>query len=186
MPFFISKFELTHEQWERACGAPAGPSWPPTFPQASIDWFEARAVLARIGLELPTEAQWEYAARGGTATPWWTGSAPESLVGAEAFGERLPHRVGEFRPNGFGLYDVAGNVSEWCRDVFARYEDPRAAGDGERAGLDEASHRVKRGGSYLMRETNLRSARRNIESPSGRRFEIGVRPARRVDRSQLP
>ena len=128
-------------------------------------------MLARLGLELPTEAQWEYAARGGTATPWYTGAAPISLRGhanlRDATARRSDGRrasgqyelwlndgyaglapVGSFRPNPFGLHDVIGNVSEWCRDWFQVYECPVRPGTGERIPVDAGPmRRVLRGGN---------------------------------------
>ena len=181
-PFFISKWEMTHEQWNRAVGRPPDGRRPVTLPATLLDWFAATSVLARVGLELPTEVQWEYSARAGTTTPWWTGADPATLARFEVFDAPRALSVGGAAPNGFGLYDVAGNVSEWCRDVFARYEDARTAGDGERSGLDERSHRMRRGGSYRTPAEQLRSARRQIESPYGRRTDVWVRPARRLER----
>jgi formylglycine-generating enzyme required for sulfatase activity/tRNA A-37 threonylcarbamoyl transferase component Bud32 len=183
-PFFLSKFEMTEAQWRRAGGRTrAGVQRPgdAAAPAVLVAWTEAGEALRRIGLLLPTEAQWEYAARAGTATPWWTGAEPATLEGAEVFATDRPARVGTLRANPFGLHDVAGNVSEWCCDVFARYEDPRAAGTGRRSGLDEVEHRIRRGGSFTSPPFELRSSRRNIESPAARMFDLGVRPARRVD-----
>jgi formylglycine-generating enzyme required for sulfatase activity len=180
-PYFISKFELTRGQWERAGGRKMEESYSMLVPALLCDWFETRMLLRRIGLELPTEAQWEHAARGGTATSWWTGSDPASLHEREVFDRRRPQEVGALPPNGFGLHDVAGNVSEWCRDVFARYEDAKSPGDGERAGLDETEHRIVRGGAYASKAPELRSSRRQSASPFARRPDIGVRPMRRLD-----
>jgi formylglycine-generating enzyme required for sulfatase activity len=185
-PFLISKFELTEAQWLRLhgdlfLGQGRKDSPPGVLPVSLIDWQEAHTTLQRGGLELPTEVQWEYAARAGTSTPWWTGSSAESLAGAAVFSSKQSQPVGTLRPNAFGLHDVAGNVSEWCRDVFARYEDPRLAGSGARQGLDEAEHRIRRGGGYPHPASELRSARRSIESPAARLPETGVRPARRLE-----
>jgi formylglycine-generating enzyme required for sulfatase activity/predicted Ser/Thr protein kinase len=186
-PFFISKFEMTEGQWVRALGI-GGSEQPKArleegdYPVRFVDWFEASRALLRVGLELPTEAQWEYAARGGTTTAWWTGSDPALVSEAENFaGHVVP--VGSRRANPFGLHDVGGNVSEWCRDRFARYDDPTLPGTGERSGVVSPPERVLRGGSYLCSEaTELRSARRTVESPSARRNHYGLRPARRVER----
>ena len=90
--------------------------------------------------------------------------------------------VGRLKPNAFGLFDVAGNVSEWCRDRLARYESPCVAGSGERVSLDPIDMRVYRGGAHGWSATALRSARRSVDPPGMRRPDLGVRPARRLDR----
>lgn len=187
-PFFLSKFELTTGQWLRVRGmtpdlAPDRAEGDAAAPVTMLDWFEAEDVSRRLGLVLPTEVQWEYATRAGTATPWWTGSDPASLEGAEVFAAARPEPVGRRRPNPFGLHDVAGNACEWCRDVFARYDDPRMPGTGERAGLDDSGLRVRRGGSFQSRDVqDLRSARRRIDPPRERRLTTGLRPGRPLHR----
>ena len=186
-PFFISKFEMTEGQWFRALGKGGSPQPFPglgetDLPVRFIDWHEASRALLRVGLELPTEAQWEYAARAGTTTPWWTGSDAAALSDAEVFGTRAVAPVGSKRPNAFGLYDVGGNAAEWCRDRFARYEDPTLPGTGERSGVVSPPERIVRGGTWLAgAPTDLRSARRMAEAPSARRNHCGVRPARGVE-----
>jgi formylglycine-generating enzyme required for sulfatase activity len=183
-PFLISKYEMTGAQWGRAAGGDptVGRLAAGTVPVAGIDWNDAARTLLRLGLELPTEAQWEHAARAGTTTPWWTGADPAELGSGARFGETTAGPVGELAPNAFGLHDVAGNVSEWCRDVFARYEDPYVPGSGERSGLDEREHRVFRGGGCRGTPNELRSARRVFQRPSVRLPDVGVRPARGLRR----
>lgn len=184
-PFFISKFEMTRSQWRRCSGKPGGGeggSDEPTLPVGDVDWNEAVRVLARVGLALPTEAQWEYAARAGTSTTYWTGPDAASLTGAEWFAPEPQSPVGRLRPNAFGLFDVAGNAAEWCRDFFSRYDFPRAAGSGERLTPDAPDLRVWRGGSHRWPAAGLRSAKRAGDSPNMRRPDLGVRPARPIDR----
>ena len=103
-PFFISKFEMTEAQWVRVTGAthpsdafPGMWSAENTTPVYAVDWYDATRVLRRIGLALPTEAQWEYAARAGTTTPWWTGARPDTLQGAEVFSTKDALPVGRFQ-----------------------------------------------------------------------------------------
>jgi formylglycine-generating enzyme len=160
--------------------------------------------LARVGLDLPTEAQWERAARGGTTTRWWTGDGAEGVAragnvrdkrfgaAAAAAGVELPWDpfddgfvttapVGSLNANPFGLHDVVGNVWEWCVDVSAPYTRPARVGDGLRADADDAEvERAIRGGSYSVPADESRSASRLGVSGSTRAEIIGFRPARRL------
>ncbi len=217
--FFISKYEMTQAQWQRFTGSnPSlyGPSWSwadqspedepihqntPWNPVEQISWLDCRGVMSRLGLVLPTEAQWEYAARAGTSAVWWTGNEKES-IGVEGAGNLadggakrrggpigwssedwlddgwVVHApVGSFSANGFGLHDVIGNVWEWCRDNWGGYyKTDVAAGDGLRRVT--SGGRVFRGGSFDTPAASVRSAIRYVYDPDYRRNSAGVRPAR--------
>lgn len=185
--YFISKFEMTEPQWERVRGrAPAASNRSTAaatcWPVCAIDWNDASRVLARLGLELPTEAQWEHAARAGSTTPWWSGQDAASLSEAAVCSAQVAAPVGQKRPNSFGLHDVAGNATEWCRDGYAPYGAPRAAGTGAAIDGVDADLRVRRGGGFRHPAAELRSARRTAEPVSARPVDAGVRPARVIDR----
>lgn len=216
-PFLISKYELTQAQWKRLVGhnpsyyGPDGryePSWNPSGaaadgrePLEGASWTEGVRVLRMAGLSLPTEAQWEYAARAGTTTPWWTGAQRDSLAGAANLIDRAAQRagldfrtldewpelddgfavhapIGSFEPNAFGLHDVAGNVFEYCRDGFGPVDDlpaanPLAPGKGRA--------RVVRGGSWHYPASLARSAYRGAKAATrdarGRTSNnVGFRP----------
>ncbi|MFQ5655720.1 MAG: formylglycine-generating enzyme family protein, partial [Planctomycetota bacterium] len=211
-PFFLSKQEMTQGQWLRVTGRNpslyrpgsriGGISHSLTHPVEQVSWKECERVLGRLGLLLPTEAQWEYAARGGTGTVWWTGDEPESLAGAcnlrdrfckengapaawsydewldDGFVAHAP--VGSYRANPFGLHDVTGNVWEWCRDWFASYERPVNEADGERR-TGPTRGRVNRGGSWSTPALRARTALRFRNAPTFRGSNLGLRPARSVD-----
>jgi len=196
-PFFLAKYELTQAQWTRLCGSNpsylpiASAAWPSTrvgHPVDTISWEECRRVLADAALELPTEAQWEYAARAGTKTPWWCGADPSALEGrvhAALHGDSSSPRESASAfggaPNAWGFHHILGNVAEWARDA---YEPDHAgelrAGDGEVQGAS-SSLRVVRGGSFLSSAAELRCAARDEQSASTRSAWIGVRPARMLD-----
>jgi formylglycine-generating enzyme required for sulfatase activity len=191
--FFLSKYEMTQGQWLRCVGEnPSGNQGsdesrvrqPLTCPVEQVSWEICDRVLTRLGLVLPTEAQWEYACRAGTTLVWYTGNDPESVSGAahaeEPEGDR-PAPVGGYRPNAFGLHDVIGNVYEWCRDWYVPYSVPVRGGDGLRqapSGLRKV--RVLRGGDWGSDSKNLRSAARFQASAQFRLESLGVRPARPV------
>src|SRR5262245_14954565 len=159
--------------------------------------------MVHLGLVLPTEAQWEYAARAGTKTPWWTGAKKESLEGAANLADQSAARIGApwsgiadwpelddgwvvhapvntFRANPFGLLNVHGNVWEWCRDWLGPYGSPMHDGDGERE-VGEKRYKVSRGGSFHHEAAYARSSMRNNSVPETRSNHLGLRPARRID-----
>ena len=210
-PFFISKFEMTQGQWLRLHGR--NPSSYPAGevvgggridlrnPVENVDWRSSATCMRRSGLVLPTEAQWEYAARAGTVTRWFTGDEPASLAASANFadarlraafddpticsfapwddGFAVHGPVGSYRPNAFGLHDTAGNVMEWCQDLHCPYSVPPRSGDGVRDCPD--SRRVIRGGAWDGTAAYLKSATRIGNSPDFASHNLGLRPARAVE-----
>jgi formylglycine-generating enzyme required for sulfatase activity/serine/threonine protein kinase len=212
-PYFISKFEMTQGQWERFTGRNPSQAVPGTTfsgrpvtrlqPVEQVNWFEAVDVLKRMGLELPTEAQWEHAARGGTDTPWSTGRERETLRGAVNIADHSAAAtsawpsirdwpdlddgwpgtapVGSYRPNPYGLFDVHGNVREWCRDGFdSKFYQRKLREDPEREPGDKRN-RTTRGGSLYTSAPYTRSAQRGGGAPETGIFDLGIRPVRRVN-----
>jgi formylglycine-generating enzyme required for sulfatase activity len=211
-PFFLSKFETTQAQWMRisrtnpssnnADGAMLGL----LRPVERITFAEARRVLRVAGLTLPTEAQWEYGARAGTGTPWFTGCEPDSILGAANFADRSYARspgsvpshyvggidlddgwvgsapVGSYAPNAFGLFDTMGNVREWCADrgPFGYGDSKTRMFTGERIYESDGTKAV-RGGSFFEAPTCSRSAAREQSAEGQRRPDLGVRAARPVE-----
>jgi serine/threonine protein kinase/formylglycine-generating enzyme required for sulfatase activity len=204
-PFLISKFEITQVQWARMDGTNpsarnakdqlASPSDQDLRPVQMVSWDDCRRVLDRYGMVLPTAAQWEHAARGGTVTPWWTGPTTADLwksenlldaAGVEAVGHGSPAEswndlggltvpVGRYLPNPFGLHDVLGNVSEWCLDITAPWGGEPRPGRGIRV-MTGGSSREMRGGNYRLMAAKSRASYR-ISAPPGRRADmVGARP----------
>ena len=209
-PFFLGKHELSQGQWQRWTGSNPAFWGPPrrldteSFPVEQVSWTQCDVELRSWGLLLPTEAQWEYAARAGTTEPWWTGSTVASLGGkvnladksAKGFsvpnswfhldlddGEPLPSRVDALAPNPFGLHGIVGNVWEWCRDPYCgAYPGDgvpgHAAGDGLLEVKTTSRQRPTRGGSYVSTSLFVRSANRLHRLDATAAGEQGVRIAR--------
>ena len=177
----VAQNEMTVAQFARLTGREL-PNIDPQLPLSSIDWVTANIELGRWGLSLPTEAQWEYACRAGTTTPWSTG---DSELDAQTIGwfQGQPNRVGQLRPNAFGLYDMHGNVAEWCADEKLPYADfSTRNGDGLRTRSKAANNarRVIRGGGSHSGATNCRSSARASEIATAKDGTIGIRPTRRI------
>ena len=124
-PFFIAKYETTTSQWAHWRDVEVVEDRPATLPAVNVRWKEIDERCKHgpwKDLCLPTEAQWEYAARGGTPTVYWTGNDPTSLRGAGWLGPGGAMAVDAGRENPFGLRQVHGNVFEWCLDWVGSYE----------------------------------------------------------------
>jgi formylglycine-generating enzyme required for sulfatase activity len=181
-PFLIARTELTVGQWNRLLGASTLHD-DPLLPITNVDWSMARELLQRHGMALPTEAQWEYAARAHGSWPWSSGPDPAEATSCGWFSGGM-QPVGLLQPNRFGLYDLHGNAAEWCADVKLPYEDSTARrGDGLRthaAGASGEELRVLRGGAFYEGPQAARVTARAGKPPTTRSFGIGVRPVRRL------
>jgi len=196
--FWMGRYAVTNEEYRRYLQAHPEAAEPPYWgdrrfngprqPVVGVSWHEARAFADWCGGRLPTEAEWEYACRAGTATPFSFGNQiTPSLVNYDGNypypgGEKAEYRgktvpVGTLPANGFGLHEMHGNVYEWVEDA---YEDSylEAPSDGSaRCGPEEAS-RVLRGGSWSDYAYFVRSAVRFRSTPDGRLISVGFRVAR--------
>ena len=153
------------------------------FPVDSVSWDDTqqflRALSAKTGKDyrLPSEAQWEYAARAGTTTPYYTGETipPEQAC----FKAASPVRVGSFAANPFGLQDMLGNVWEWVQDCYDEKAYAGAApSDGSAFEKTGCTSRVLRGGSWVGNSRLLCAANRDVSAPDDRFVNIGFRVCR--------
>ncbi|MCL2293645.1 MAG: formylglycine-generating enzyme family protein [Spirochaetes bacterium] len=157
---------------------------PDSFGHANFErWNAVRVVPGSSGYRLPTEAQWEYACRAGTTTPFNTGvSINRSQANFNSHPGGNTSAVGSYAPNAWGLYDMHGNVWEWVWDWFAFYSStPRTnPAVGPRTPAADGTVRVVRGGSWISREYGLRSAYRNLYNPWERSIygNVGFRVVR--------
>ena len=201
-PFYLGTTEVTKGQWQplmetqpwKGQGKPQKEG--PDYPASYVSWGDAQEFCRRLGekdgvtYRLPTEAEWEYACRAGTTTAYYFGDDGRSHLVEYAWcagnawnaGERFAHRVGQKIPNAFGLYDIHGNLFEWCQDWYAAYyyavspiNDP--------PGPEEGSKHVIRSGRYgegwhCGTNSCCRSADRVSREPDHKWVNIGFRVAR--------
>ena len=188
--FYLGKYEVTQDQWQGVMGTN-----PSTFkdcggncPVERVSWEAVQVFIGRLNgtsgggrYRLPTEAEWEYAARAGTTTDTYAGDITQPVgndpvvngiawYGGNSGGPTQP--VGQKAPNAFGLHDMLGNVWEWVGDWYGSYPggtvtDPEGPASG--------SGRVFRGGSWFIIAGYCRSAYRNGDSPGGRDGSLGFR-----------
>jgi len=149
--------------------------------------------LELTGYRLPTEAEWEYACRAGASSSRYYGVTEELLpryAWYQANGEKHTHPVASLKPNDFGLFDMQGNVNEWCYDAYVGYPTPtdeEAVKDAPPvASVEDVGRRVLRGGSFFLQATYVRSANRNDLQPDYRNITYGFRLARTYNLSPLP
>lgn len=186
-PFYLAKYEVTQAAWMAVMDSNLA-----TFqllPQAakrameSVSWNDCQVFIDRLNnlgkgrFRLPTEAEWEYACRAGSSTPYFWGDTMQSngtsdYTWANSKSGTAPQPVGGKQPNAWGLYDMSGNVWEWCQDWYGPYpgkpqRDPK--------GPEKGTQKVFRGGSWYDFYLSHRSANRHRHEPQGRYPAIGFR-----------
>ena len=193
--FYMQTTEVTQGQWERVMG-----SNPSRFkncgsdcPVEKVSWEDCQRFVRKLNqmegtdkYRLPSEAEWEYAARAGTKTPFYTGDCLST--GQANYNGNYPGTgcskgeyrgkttsVGSFSPNPWGLYDMHGNVWEWCQDWFGDYSSGSVT---DPEGPSSGSYRVNRGGSWSSSARICRSAFRSRDKPGYRSSDLGFRLAR--------
>jgi formylglycine-generating enzyme required for sulfatase activity len=204
-PFEMGEYAVTQEEWRHVMVENPDPA---RFkgdrnPTEMVSWDDARSFVWRMrffgkyNYRLPTEAEWEYAARAGTTTTWFWGNrledgcpyanirdltyknkhfdVDEAIVSCEdGFDETAP--VGSLAPNPFGLFDMIGNVFQWTEDCYGDYAN--APTDGSAAEADNCKNRIIRGGSWTAKPRFTRSGSRDYYSPGNRNDVVGFRLAR--------
>jgi formylglycine-generating enzyme required for sulfatase activity len=178
-PFYMGKYAVTQEQWQAVMSNNISYFKGGKMPVNQISWNDCKEFIKKLnaktdgGYRLPTEAEWEYACRAGTTTEYSYGDTitpknanyDESNIGK-------PIAVGSYKPNAFGLYDMHGNVWEWCEDWYGGYpgwpvEDPKGPAVGQ--------YRILRGGSFAVNSSRARSCSRIVSAPAVRIHVNGFR-----------
>jgi len=192
--FYIGKYEVTFEQYDKFCDEtkrekPSDEGWGRgNRPVINVSWDDAvefaNWLSGKTGhvFRLPSESEWEYAARGGRSTPYWWGYDPAKNVAncsdcGSTWDNTSTTPVGSFSPNPYGLFDMTGNVYEWCLDYKNEtYEG--APQDGSAWQQGASSHRITRSGSWRQSIIETRSFARCWELKEDRKEDVGFRLVR--------
>ncbi|MDY0171233.1 MAG: SUMF1/EgtB/PvdO family nonheme iron enzyme, partial [Thermoguttaceae bacterium] len=187
-PFYLGKYPVTQQQWEAVTGNNPGQFKEPTNPVETVSWNDCQEFLKTLNekadgpqrtFRLPTEAEWEYACRAGTATRFGFGDDAGQLgeyawYEANAGGRTQP--VGQKKPNAWGLHDMHGNVWEWCADWFSADYYAKSPTDNP-PGPVSGSLRALRGGAWPLGEARCRSTNRLRSKPAYKSGILGFRVA---------
>jgi formylglycine-generating enzyme required for sulfatase activity len=186
--FYLGKTEVTQKQWEDVVGSNPSKFQCGDCPVERVSWNNVQDFIKKLNektgmnYRLPTEAEWEYAARSGGWKEQWAGTNDEAKIGEYTWygytAEGRTHAVAGKTPNGIGLYDMMGNVWEWCADWYDKqYYETSPSKDPQ--GPSEGSNRVIRGGGWRSKDKGLRTTDRNDFIPTSKKFtDIGFRLAR--------
>jgi len=183
-PFYMGKYTVTQEQYTAMMGNNPSFNKGAQLPVEQVSWDDATAFCNKLTgklqdkaleVRLPTEAQWEYACRAGTRTRFYSGDLDNDMdsVGWYNYNSgRTTHPVGLKKPNAFGLYDMHGNVWQWCEDVWSEHYEALQAMDPVN---EQGANRVLRGGCWSDNPRDCRSANREGEIPEVRYASNGFR-----------
>ena len=181
-PFYIGKYEITQQIWAQVMGN--NPSFfldnGAKAPVEQVSWEDIQRFIRKLSklegidsdaLHLPTEAQWEYAARGGTQEGHYAKN-PEDTAWFVVNANRQTQTVGAKSPNALGLYDMTGNVAELCMDWYDTYPTEKTT---DYRGPSNGKFKVYRGGGWFDDESSIRSGKRSRMEPNKKSKEVGFR-----------
>jgi formylglycine-generating enzyme required for sulfatase activity len=182
--YYIGKYEVTQKEWRGVMGnSPSNFKNCDNCPVEQVSWADIQEFLSKLNAKtgksyrLPTEAEWEYAARGGSSGRGYKYSGSNNLdevAWYDGNSGSKTHPVGQKKANELGLYDMSGNVWEWCADWYGDYSSGAQTNPN---GPSRASDRVTRGGSWHGDAQYCRVSLRNFNAPSGRYYTLGFRLA---------
>ncbi|MBR4935649.1 MAG: formylglycine-generating enzyme family protein [Bacteroidaceae bacterium] len=181
--FYIGKYEVTQAEWKAVMGTNPSYNKGDNLPVENVSWFDCQEFIRKLNeltgknFRLPTEAEWEYAARGGrrsSGAKYAGDNDIDNVAWYDCNSNYIIYPVGTKRPNELGLYDMSGNVFEWCKDRFGSYSsasltNPIGAGSGDKC--------VLRGGSSYGNAKGCRLSYRHVINPECRSGGFGVRLA---------
>ena len=181
--YYIGKYEVTQELWEAVMGSNPSDFKGDNLPVENVSWNDVQEFLRKLNAmtgkryRLPTEAEWEFAARGGNSSRGYKYSGSNSLGSVAWYRDnsgRGTHAVGTKSPNELGIYDMSGNVREWCQDWYGSYS---SSSQRNPKGTNSGSYRVFRGGSWNYDARLCRVSIRYYNNPDLRYNSLGFRLA---------
>ena len=183
--YYICKYEVTQALWRAVMGSNPSYFKGDNLPVEYVSWNDCQTFISRLNsytgrnFRLPTEAEWEFAARGGNYSRHYKYSGSNYIgdvawSGDNSSSSSRTHPVGTKQPNELGLYDMSGNVWEWCSDWYGSYSSYSQSNP---TGPNSGSHRVNRGGSWCHYARNCRSSYRCDNAPGDRYGNLGLRLA---------
>ncbi|MBM4055616.1 MAG: hypothetical protein FJ264_13340 [Planctomycetes bacterium] len=186
--YYIGTYEVTQGQWESVMGSnPSHFKKGENYPVETVSWNDVQDFIERLNKQtgkqyrLPTEVEWEYAARSGGKNEKWAGTNQEYQLGSYAWyvenSGSTTHPVGQKQSNGLGLYDMSGNVWEWCSDWYGG-DYYKNSPTNNPQGPSSGSDRVYRGGSWFDYPRYVRASNRCFYTPESRNHYLGFRLAR--------
>jgi len=173
--FWMSKYEITQSQWTQVMGTQPSEEKGEQLPVTNVSWQDAMDFIKKTRSEdtnydLPTEAQWEHAAKAGTNQPY---SLPrDQITWHKGNSGGSTHPVGQKQPNAWGLYDIHGNVGEWVKDWRAAFTAQKTI---DPTGPETGEFKLIKGGQFTGRPRHTQSFDRQRGNPTSRRFFIGFR-----------
>ena len=178
--YYIGETEVTQELWQAVMGSNPSYFKGAKLPVEQVSWEDCQTFIRKLNqmtgksFRLPTEAEWEFAARGGNRSNHYKYSGSSNLLSVAWYDDSKTHPVGQKSPNELGLYDMSGNVWEWCADWYGDYSSSAQTNP---KGPSNASYRVRRGGSCYDGDSICRVSHRSDGTPTFRVYSLGLRLA---------
>ena len=179
--YYIGETEVTQELWEAVMGSNPSDFSGNQKPVEMVSWNDCKEFITNLNnltgmnFRLPTEAEWEYAARGGNESQGYRYSGSNTIDNVAWYYDNSgseTHNVKTKSPNELGIYDMSGNVIEWCEDW---YGNDSSGSQTNPAGPSTGSNRVNRGGGWTSTAGICRVSRRNFSNPGSRYYNLGLR-----------
>ena len=179
--YYIGKYEVTQALWQAVMGSNPSIFKGDNLPVEQVSWDDCQEFISKLNritdkkFRLPTEAEWEYAARGGNKSIGYQYSGSNNISDVAWYKDNSgskTHAVGIKQSNELGIYDMTGNVWEWCQDWYRRYDSSSQVNP---TGANSGSYHVYRGGSWNITTLECRSSYRNGIAPDERCYDLGLR-----------